>query len=143
MGGEVRRHDVDVVCTIFPDPETPFPHRFATQFASRVNRAGHARNLGREGIDLIDYHRIDAVLKFEDLAFDINRECLRQVAIGHRDGRLGNISHLISQISCGNVDVIRQVPPDIGDAFDLSVVAKLALRAHFSLALAVSPSLPG
>src|SRR5256885_10142697 len=53
---------------------------------------------GGEGAKLV-HHRIDGVFEFEDFAFDIDGDFLREVAVGHGGGDRGNVVHLGGEVA--------------------------------------------
>ena len=50
----------------------------------------------------------------------------------HGGGHLGDVADLAGQIAGHQVDVVGQVLPGAGDAFDLRLAAKLAFRSHLA-----------
>ena len=57
---------------------------------------------------------------------------LRQVAVGHRGGHLGDVAHLAGQVGGHEVDVVGQVLPGAGHALHLGLAAQLAFGAHLA-----------
>ena len=82
-------------------------------------------------VELID-HRVDGVLQLEDLALHVDGDLLRQVAVGDRGRHLGDVAHLAGQVAGHQVDVVGQVLPGAGDAFDLRLAAELAFGADLA-----------
>jgi hypothetical protein len=72
------------------------------------------------------------VLELEDLALDVDRDLLRQVAA--RDGRrhLGDVAHLCREVRRHRVDGVGEALPRAGDARHLRLAAEDALRAHLA-----------
>ena len=68
-------------------------HRLAAELAVRADLACHTSDFRRKTSQLID-HRVDGIFELENLAFDIDGDLLRQIAIGDGDRHLGDISHL-------------------------------------------------
>ena len=62
------------------------------------------------------HHRVDRVLQLEDLALHVDRDLLRQVALGHRLGHVGDVAHLAGEVAGHEVDVVGQVLPGAGHA---------------------------
>src|SRR5262249_29299048 len=89
LPGQVTGHEVDVVGEVFPRPGHAFPFTTLFRSAFGADFARHARDFRGERTELVD-HRVDGVLEFENLAFDINRDLLRQVAVGYCRGDLGD-----------------------------------------------------
>src|SRR5205814_1021130 len=81
-----------------------------------------------EGVKLVD-HRVDRVLELEDLAPDIDRDLLGEVAVG--DGRryIGDVAHLAGRAEGRRVGRVREVLPGAGDAGDVRLAAELAFGA--------------
>src|SRR5207249_3242856 len=82
-----------------------------------------------EGVESVD-HRVDRVLELEDLASDVDRDLLGQVALGDRGRDLGDVADLVGQVGGHRVDVVGQVLPLAADAAHVRLAAELALRAH-------------
>ena len=64
----------------FQTPDDAFDFRLAAELSFGADFARDARNFRGERVELID-HRVHGVLQLEDLAFDIDRDLLRQVAV--------------------------------------------------------------
>src|SRR5262249_37127757 len=79
--------------------------------------ARDARDLGREGVQLVD-HRVDRFFQLEDLAADVDGDLLRQVAVGDGDGDVGDVAGLRREVPGHQIDVVGQVRPRSGDAGD-------------------------
>ena len=95
---------------------------------SRATRVTSPAN----GVELVD-HRVDGVLELEELALDVDRDLLAQVAVGHRGGHLGDVSHLAGQVAGHQVDVVGQVLPDAADLDGHRCgLTELALGAHLA-----------
>ena len=81
----------------FHVPETPltsaWPPSLPSVPTSRATRVTSAAN-ERELVD----HRVDRVLELEDLALDVDRDLLRQVAVGDRGRDLGDVAHLGGEV---------------------------------------------
>src|SRR5204862_375688 len=93
--------------------------------------AGDARHLGSEAVKLVDHH-VDRVLESENLALHVDRDLLRQVALGDRGRDLGNVAHLAGQVVGQLVDVVGEVGPGSGNPRYLRLAAKLALGADLA-----------
>src|SRR6185369_9423290 len=129
--GQVAGHEVDVLGEALPGPTYALDVGLAAEAALRPHLAGHAGDLGGEGVELVD-HGVDRVLELEDLAPDIDRDLLGQVALGHRRGHLGDVADLGGQVAGHRVDRVGQVLPRAGDAGHLGLAAELALGAHLA-----------
>src|SRR5207253_104467 len=87
----------------------------------------HAVDLSDDRVELV-HHAVDDVLDLQNLPPDVYRDLLRQVTVGDRRGHLRHVAQLDGQIAGHRVDVVGQVLPRAGDALDLGLPAKLALR---------------
>ena len=112
--GQIGRQLVDVVGQVLPDAADFLRLRLAAQLAFDPDLAGDSGDLAGERVELVD-HGIDGVLQLEELAFDVDGDLLAQVAIGHRGGHLGDVSHLTGQVAGHQVDVVGQLLPDPAD----------------------------
>src|SRR6185312_2782875 len=125
LPGEVRRHHVDVVGQILPYAADVAHLRLAAELAFATHFARDARHLGGEGVELV-HHGVDGGFELEDLAFDVDGDFLRQVAIGDRRRHVGDVAHLAGEVRRHHVDVVGQVLPYAADALDLGLSAELA-----------------
>src|SRR4029077_632540 len=126
LGGEVAGHVVNVVGEILPDTSDPLHLRLPSQLALGADLARHAGDLSREGVQLVD-HDVDGVLQLEDLAVDLDRDLLGQVAFLDRRCHVGDVAHLGGEVVRHEVDVVGQVFPDAADATNLRLATELAL----------------
>ena len=112
----------------FHEPGHPFDVGLPAELPFGADLFGDARDLGGEGVELID-HLVDDVFHLEDLPLDVDGDLSCQVAIG--DGRrdLGYVAELHCEIGRHRVDVVGQVFPGTGDAFDVGLPAELSLGA--------------
>ena len=130
--GEVGRQLVDVVGQVLPDAADLLRLRLAAELAFDADLAGDSRHLAGEGVELVD-HGVDGVLQLEELALDVDRDLLAQVAVGHRGGHLGDVAHLAGQVAGHQVDVVGQVLPDAADLDrDRGGLTELALGADLA-----------
>ena len=67
-----------------------------------------------------------------DLALGLDGDLLRQVAVGHRGGHVGDAAHLVGQVARHQVHVLGQVAPGPGHALHLGLTAELALGADLA-----------
>jgi hypothetical protein len=100
--------------------------RLTAELAFGADLARDARDLGREPVELID-HRVDGVFELEDLASNVDRDLLGEVALRDRDRDVGDVPHLVGQVRRHRVDVVGQVLPRAGHAGHLRLAAELAL----------------
>ncbi len=131
LGGEVARHEVDVVGQVLPDATDPADLGLAAELALGADFAGHARDFRGEAVQLVD-HDVDRVLQLEDLAPNVDRDLFREVALGDGGCDVGDVAHLGGQVGGHQVDVVGKVFPDTGRPFDMRLAAKLALGADLA-----------
>src|SRR5262245_26665115 len=68
----------------------------------------------------------------KDLAADIDRDLLRQVAIGDGGGDLGDVAYLGGQVTSHHVDTVGQVLPGTGNVLDLGLPAESSFRTDLA-----------
>src|SRR5204863_7394211 len=93
LHGEVAGHRVDAVGQVLPGPGHARHLRLPAELAVRADLSGHARDLGRERVELVD-HRVDGVLELEDLALHVGGDLAGQVAASDRGRDLGDVADL-------------------------------------------------
>jgi hypothetical protein len=93
--------------------------------------ARHARHFGRERAQLV-HHSVDGVLELEDLAAHVDRDLLREVAVRHRGGDLGDVAHLRGEVRRHRVHRVGEVAPRAGHAAHVGLTAELAFGTHFA-----------
>ncbi len=81
----------------FHVPATPDDLGLSAELAFGTDFARDARDLRGERVELVD-HRVDRVLQLENLAANVDRDLLREVALG--DGRrdFGDVAHLRREV---------------------------------------------
>ena len=131
LAGEVRGHGVHIVGEVLPGTADARYLRLTAELAFGSDFARNARHLGCEGVELV-HHDVDGVLELEDLALHVDRDLLRQVALGDGSRHLGDVADLASKVAGHQVHAVGEVGPGAGDAFDLRLTAELALRTHFA-----------
>src|SRR5439155_687117 len=129
--GEVAGHGVDVVGQVFPDPRHALHVGLAAELAVGADLARDARHLLGKRVELVD-HGVDGLLELQDLAADVDSDLLREVALLDGGGDLGDVADLAGQVAGHEVDVVGQVFPDPGDAFDLGLATQASLGAHLA-----------
>jgi hypothetical protein len=110
-------------------PATPGTFAWPAQPPLAPHLAGHARDLGGEGVELVD-HRVDHVLDLQHLAARVDGDLARQVAARDRGGHVGDVAHLAGEVAGHGVHVLGEVGPRAGDAGHASLPAQHALGAH-------------
>src|SRR5207245_17651 len=86
---QVAGERVDVVGEILPGAGDAVNARLAAEAAFRPDFFRDAGDLGGEGVELVDHH-IDGVLELENLAADVDRDLLGQVALGAGGADVGD-----------------------------------------------------
>src|SRR5207245_2077693 len=81
--------------------------------------------------ELVD-HRVDGVLELQDLALNVDRDLLGEVAVGDRGRDVCDVANLAREVAGHGVDVVGEVLPRAGDTLDLSLAAELAVGANFA-----------
>src|SRR6185437_8831974 len=128
---EIRGHEVDVVGEVLPGAGDFGHFGLAAELAFGADLARHARHFGSERVELV-HHGVDGVLQLEDFAFDVDRDLLRQVALRHRGGDLGDVSDLAGEVAGHRVDVVGEVLPGAGDAGHVGLAAEPPLGADLA-----------
>ena len=131
LRGQVAAHRIHGVGQILPGAGDAGHDRLAAELAVGADLARHARHFGGERAQLID-HRVDGFLELQDLAADVDRDLLGQVAVGHRDGHLGDVANLAGQVVGHRVDALGQILPDARHLRHLGLAAELALGADLA-----------
>src|SRR5206468_3640257 len=117
-----RRHKVDVIGQVFPRSSDATHQRLAAEFSFSTDFAGDARHFRGKRRELV-HHGVDGVFQLENFAFDVHSNLLREVAAGDSRGHLGDVPDLIGEVIRHEIDVVGQVFPRAGHAFDLSLAA--------------------
>ena len=115
----------------FHVPATPFDVGLAAELAFGAHFAGHAGHFRGERAQLID-HRVDRVLELQNFALHVDRDLLRQVAVGHGRRHVGDVADLARQVAGHEVHAVGEVLPRAGDAFHVGLPAELAFGAHLA-----------
>src|SRR5207249_2414195 len=131
LARQVAGHEVDVLGQVLPDAGRAPDVGLAPKPALGTDLPCHSRDLVGEGVELVD-HRVDCVLALQDLSLNVDRDLLRQVAVGDAGGDLGDVADLARQIAGHQVDVVGQVFPDARHALNVRLAAQLALGAHLA-----------
>src|SRR4029077_9162962 len=129
--GELAGHQVDVVGEVLPGPTHALHLGLTAELAFRADLACDARDLGSEGVELID-HRVDRVLDLEELALAFHSDLSREVSVGDRSRHLGDVADLAPPGAGHVVDVVGEALPYAGDTRNLCLAAQLALRADLA-----------
>src|SRR5205823_6522745 len=79
LSGDVVRHDVDVICQVFPRTRNAFDLRLAAELSFGTDFAGHAGDFRSERGELV-HHGVDRVLQLENFSFDVDRDLLREIS---------------------------------------------------------------
>src|SRR5205823_1944235 len=86
-----------------------------------------ARDFRRERAQLID-HRVDGVLELEDLALDVDRDLLGEVAGCDRLGHVGDVPYLRGQVAGHEVHAVGEVLPGAGAALHVRTAVAYTTR---------------
>src|SRR5581483_11820062 len=127
--GEVGGQQVDVVGQVLPRAAHAGDDGLAAEAALGADLPGHPGDLVGEAPQLVD-HRVDGLLQLGHLAPGLDGDLLRQVALGHGGGDLGDIADLARQVGGELVDVVGQVLPRAEHAGHLGLAAEAALGAN-------------
>ena len=128
---QVRRHEVHVVRQILPRPTDARHLGLAAEDSARSYFARHANDFRRERIQLV-HHRVDGVLELQHLALRLDRDLLRQVAVGDRRRHDRDVSHLAGEVRRHRVHAVRQILPRAADTLHHRLAAELTVRPHLS-----------
>ena len=131
LGGQVAGHEVDAVRQVFPGTGDVAHVGLAAELSLGADLAGHAGDFGGERPELVD-HGVDGVLELEDLALDVDRDLLGEVAVGDGGRDVGDVAHLGGQVAGHEIDAVGQVFPGAGDALDVGLAAELSLGADLA-----------
>ena len=131
LRGQVAAHRVDGVGEVLPGAGHAGHDRLTAELAVGADFAGDARHFGGERAQLV-HHGVDGFLQLQDFAADVDRDLLRQVAVGDRDGDFGDVANLAGEVVGHRVDALGQVLPDARHFRHLRLAAELALGADFA-----------
>src|SRR5205807_926753 len=129
--GEVGRHAPARRAADLPRAADALDLRLAAELSFGADLAGDARDLVREGRELVD-HRVDRVLQLGDLAARLDRDLAGQIALRDRgrDVDIGRAS--CREVVRHEVDVVGEVLPRPGDAGDVGLAAEDPLGADLA-----------
>ena len=131
LTGQVRRHGVDAVGQVLPGARHALELRLTAQASFGADLARDARHFRCESIELID-HRVDSLLQLQDLAADVHRDLLGQVAVGDGGGDLGDVADLSRQIAGHGIDAVGQVLPGARHAQHIGLTAQASFGADLA-----------
>src|SRR5207253_1797378 len=131
LGRQVSGQLVDLLRQVLPGPGGAGDAGLAAEAAFGADFSRHPADLAGERIQLVD-HDVDRVLELQDLALDLDRDLLGEVALLHRGGDVGDVAHLGGEITGHEVDVVGEVLPDAADAADLGLATQLALSPNLA-----------
>src|SRR6266498_1586033 len=129
--GEVAAHGVHRVGQILPSAGNARHDGLAAELAFGADLARHARHFRGERAQLID-HRVDGFLELQNLAAHVDRDLLRKVAHGDRDGDVGDVADLRGEVGGHRVHALGQVLPDAGHLAHLRLTAEFAFGADLA-----------
>src|SRR5206468_1893120 len=131
LGGEIAGHEIHALGQILPNAALVANLRLAVELAFGADLARDAGDFGRERVQLID-HRVHGFFELQDFAADIDGDLLREIAIGNRDGDVGDVANLGRQVTGHGVDAVGQVLPGAGDPRHGGLAAELAFGADLA-----------
>ncbi len=129
--GEVARHGVDAVGQILPRSSDAAGFCLAAELAFGADFARHAGHFRGQRIQLVD-HRIDSVFQFQYFSAHVHGDFTGEIALGHRGGDFGDISHLVGEVAGHGIHRIGQVAPGSGDAAHFCLTAEFPFGADFA-----------
>src|SRR5207244_779125 len=107
---QVRGQQVDVVGEVLPRSRHAGHDGLAAEATLGADLPGDPGDLVGEAPELVD-HRVDGLLQLGDLAPGLHVDLLRQVALGHGGGDLGDVADLAGEVGRQLVDVVGEVLP--------------------------------
>ena len=110
LGGEVARHQIDVVGEIGPGTGDAFDSGLAAEPPFRADFAGDAGHFGGEAAQLID-HRVDRIAQLEYLAAGLDGDLAAQVTLGDGGGYFGDVAQLQGEIPGHEIGRCRSTRP--------------------------------
>ena len=131
LRGQVAGQQIDVVGEVLPGAGDAGHDRLAAELAVGADLAGDARHFRGERAELV-HHRVDGFLELKDFAAHVHGDLLGQVAVGHRDGHVGDVADLARQVGRHRVHAFGQVLPHAGHFRHLRLAAELALGADLA-----------
>src|SRR5207302_4764522 len=102
--------------------------RLSAQLPFGAHLACDAGDLRGERVELID-HRVDGVLQFENLAFDVDGNRLRQITVRNGGRHFGDVAYLTGEVRGHVVHGIGEVFPCAADAGYFGLSAQPPFRA--------------
>src|SRR5260370_20437 len=91
-------------------------------------QAGRCRG---QGIQLVD-HRSGSVFQLEYCAAHVHGDFTGEIALGHRGGDFGDISHLVGEVAGHGIHTIGKVAPGSGDAAHFCLTAEFPFGSNFA-----------
>src|SRR5207244_2667806 len=115
LGGQIARHRVHAVGQVLPGAGDTQHVGLAAEPAIGADLTGDAGHFAGEHVQLV-HHGVHGFLELQDLAADVHRDLLRQVAASDRGRDLGDVADLGGEVARHEVDVVGQILPGAGDA---------------------------
>ena len=106
-------------------------HRLAAEAPVGADLARHARHFRGERPELVD-HRVDGFLELQNLAAHVDGDLLGKIAVGDRDGDVGDVADLRREVAGHLVDGLGEFLPHARNALDLRLAAELAFGADLA-----------
>src|SRR5690606_37531431 len=77
-------------------------------------------------------HDVDGVLQLEDFPSHLHRDLLAEVPLSDSGSNVSDVAHLISQVVGHQVNIVGELLPGPGYAFDCGLCPKLAFHTYFA-----------
>src|SRR6185437_127524 len=129
--GKVARHRVDVVGEVLPHSADVLHVSLTSQLALRTGLTGHAGDLCREGVELVD-HRVDGFLELQNLTSHVDGDLAGEVAVGNGGRHRSDVANLAGEVAGHRVHTVGEGFPGTGDSRHHCLPTELALGTHFA-----------
>jgi len=111
LGGKVACHNIHIVCKVFPGTGGARNGCLPAQFPFGTYLARHTGYLCGKQCKGIN-HAVDGIGEDQYFpSFSLFGDFLRKVSFGHGRGHRGYFPHLVGQVACHSVHIIRKVFP--------------------------------
>ena len=131
LRGQVGGHVVYVIGQVLPHTGHVGHRCLAAELALGAHFLRHPGYLAGEDVKRV-HHLVQVVLQVEQLAVDVYRNLLAQVAARYGGGHVGNVPYLRGQVAGHRVHVVGQVFPGAAHVRHFGLAAELAFGAHFA-----------
>ncbi len=131
LRSEIRREQIHVGGEVLPSAGGAGHVRLTAESALDADLARDRRHLGGERRERVG-HAVDRVRERGHLAFRLEGELLREVAVRDRGHDLDDAAHLAREVRGHDVHVVREVLPRARDARHERLAAELAFGADLA-----------